>query len=364
MKQTVRFVRHQHQSRPLAKSCQSRATWISRTIQQNVERRKLRALRHRSRSTPFSNLLDDSKSSTTRRITTLVCWRDFQVDSSFDSTDLHDTPYWTVQHRNSSCLRFDERHNYINACYSAYKIIKNLNSHLTSWNCDDWFRTSISTKLQKNLSRCQSARMSLPSQHNTFVAEFSRFQDSQIATQLMRNFLLEFVILQPSLSFQLLTSSKHSNNSSIRRSSKITKMVIHELVDYFELITRLDDQLVQEKEVHPFFRSHSGMFTIRLFMICLAQTTQWKDGIVDFRSSLVPTIQQSARFLLWSKDGTKHERDETGAISGWPTTSTIKEVISRHGSRHKEVRFWIWDTDQMSTISVELRTTLVYKSYL
>ena len=44
-------------------SCQSRATWNSRTIQQDVERRQLLALRQRSRSTPFSNLLDDSKSS-------------------------------------------------------------------------------------------------------------------------------------------------------------------------------------------------------------------------------------------------------------------------------------------------------------
>ena len=99
----------------IGESCQSRATWNSRTIQQDVERRKLLALRQRSRSTPFSNLLDDSKSSTTRRITTLVCWQDFQVDSSFVSTDLHDTRT-TVQHRNSSCLRFDERQKHKDVC--------------------------------------------------------------------------------------------------------------------------------------------------------------------------------------------------------------------------------------------------------
>ena len=175
----------------------------------------------------------------------------------------------------------------------------------------------------------------------------------------MRNFLLEFVILQPSLSFQLLTSSKCSNNSSIRRSSKITKRRSENWSTTLR-ITGLDDQLVEVEEVHPFFRSHSGTFTIRLSMICLAQTTQWKDGIVDFRSYLVPTTQQSGNSSMVLR--------RNKAWTRWNWSNFWLADNLHHQRRNIEKRlnasrrsFLNMGTAQMSTISVELRTTLVYK---
>ena len=142
----------------------------------------------------------------------------------------------------------------------------------------------------------------------------------------MWNFLLEFAILQPSLSFQLLTSSKCSNNSSIRRYSKITKRTLE--------------------------RPRS--------MICLAQTTQWKDGIVDFRSYLVPTTQQSGNSSMVLR------RNKTW--TRWNLSNFWLADKLNHQRRNIEKQlnasrrsFLNMGTVQISTISMELRTTLVSK---
>ena len=144
MKQTVRRVRHQHQA-PLANPvCLEQLQ-----IPDNKTLKGENFLLYDSGPGPHRFLIF----STIRNLQLFAESRHWFADGtfkstpprppSFVSTDLHDTRT-TVQHRNSSCLRFDERQKHKDVYVKKLTELKNLNSNpnpeikkcrLSPWNC-------------------------------------------------------------------------------------------------------------------------------------------------------------------------------------------------------------------------------------